>query len=331
MGTKQKRAANFEKIQKPLNYQPRFLLDRKGNPNGKRYLVEDKEDGLRGFIIVRPHDAGVYVEAYTSSGVKVVNAKKLRDVIRKAWLSKAFSQTKSWIGHPCREGFVLDGEFLCKNWNDSNSAVKTQEYIEELASKLVFKTWTVIPLPDWDRRKCRLTEIERKSLLTTVVEAIDSKKITQSKYQQYNVLTDAIVQRDLKVAVGLGKEGLVIKERDGLYLFKKCRGWMKLKPYYEADMTIIDAEEEKSKAGKLKNSLGAVIVKGVIDNKKIKTRVGGGYKRKDRIDLWKMHKKGKLVGKVIEMKHEGLTINNALRFPRFTRMRWDKEKAGNNE
>jgi ATP dependent DNA ligase-like protein/DNA ligase-like protein len=309
-----------------MNYNPKYLLDRKGNPNGKKYIVESKEDGLRGFIICKSDPIGylcMKVYAYTSSGIKVINAKKLTTIVDKAW--KDIKKIKE-----LKQGFVLDGEFLCSNWNDSNSAVKTQTYNPELAKALTFKTWTVIPYSDWKARKCGLAEIYRKVLLDSVIKAIDSNKITRTSYNVYQILTDKIVQRDMKVAIGFSKEGLVIKEYDGLYEFKKCRTWMKLKPYFEADMKIIDAEEECDKHGIPKNALGAVIVKGIIDGKKIKTRCGGGYKRKERIDLWKQHKQGKLVGKIIEMKHEGVTINNAVRFPRFYRMRTDKKVAGKN-
>ena len=310
MGKKQQKIDGFDKIMKPMNYNPKYLLDRKGNPTGtkyqnliKSYIVEDKEDGLRGFIFVCPV-AGrgglgnkVTVESYTSGGVAIPNAKFISQAIKKAWIEISDGETN------LRRGFVLDGEFTCKNWNDSNSAVKTQTFTEELAQGLQFKTWDIIPWADWSIRECGLSQDRRKLLLWKVYKVIKKQtdKIIYQPYERYNSLSlkDSHVQAHLQAAVKRGAEGIVIKEMHGLYLFKKCRVWMKLKPYLEADMTIIGAEEECDKNGKPKNSLGALVVKGVIDGKKIKTNVGGGYKRKERIDLWKLHKKGKLIGRVL--------------------------------
>lgn len=230
------------------------------------------------------------------------------------------------------KSFVLDGEFICKNWNDSNSAVKTQTYDEQLAKNLGIRVFDIIPLDDWNGKSCDIPLIVRKQWLEKIVKRIASKTIILHSYEAYDKLQlkDSFVQAHLQAAVKRGAEGIVIKEMDGLYEFKKCRTWMKLKPYLEADMKIVGAEEECDKHGSPKNSLGALVVSGMINGKKIKTNVGGGYTRKQRIDFWKDHKKGKLIGKIIEMKHEGVTVNNAVRFPRFARLRWDKDKAGDN-
>jgi hypothetical protein len=67
-------------------------------------------------------------------------------------------------------------------------------------------------------------------------------------------------------------------------------------------------------------------LKGIIDGKKVKTRCGGGFKDHERESLWKMHKAGKLVGKIVEIEHEGLTRKNAVRFPQFRRLHPEKNK-----
>lgn len=300
---KQKRLANV-KLAKGNEYKGKFPKD------AKFMYAEVKKDGLRGF----------YLEGklYTASGVLVVNAPQV---------IKALGLIPKTL-----KNFVLDGEFFYKNCRTTLGIIKTQTPDHPLRNKLQFFVFDMISRKEWDNKKGTVPLKRRKTNLYVALYRYGSRFIAKYKPQEKPVKmfkatvikpTDEAVQAFHKDACRRGHEGSMIKDPNSVYAFRKTNDWMKLKPYRESDVKVIAAKEGK---GKNKGKLGAVTVIGVIDGKKVKTDCGGGYKDHERVALWKLHKKGKLVGTVIEMTHEGLTVNKAVRFPNFSRVHPEKNQ-----
>lgn len=125
-----------------------------------------------------------------------------------------------------------------------------------------------------------------------------------------------------KLCIDKGFEGIMVKPIKGIYECKRSSLWLKVKPFIEVSLKVIDTEEG---TGRNVGKLGALIVEGTDDGKFIKTNVGSGLTDTDREEFWKA--KDKLIGQVVEVRADAITQNQnakdewSLRFPRFLRFR----------
>ena len=125
-----------------------------------------------------------------------------------------------------------------------------------------------------------------------------------------------------KLCIDKGFEGIMVKPMGGVYECKRSSLWLKVKPFIEVSLKVIDTEEG---TGRNAGKLGALIVEGTDMDKFIKTNVGSGLTDKDREEFWKA--KEKLIGQIVEIRADAITQNQdtkdewSLRFPRFLRFR----------
>jgi ATP-dependent DNA ligase len=255
---------------------------------------------------------------YTASGVLIVNA---------PLVEKALKQIPK-----IAKNYVFDGEIFYKSCDITKGIVKTQTPGHKLGKKLQLFTFDLISRKEWEAKKGTVPLKRRQMNLMLAVMKIRKSKRLKTKEElaaiqlfQYDVLepTDKAVQKYAQQAQKDGHEGIMLKNPNAVYAFRKTKDWLKLKPYRENDLRVINVERgtDGKKNGK---RLGALILKGVIDGVKVKTKCGGGFTDKQRDELWAMHKKGHLIGKIVEVKHEGLTKNAAVRFPEFRRLHPEK-------
>ena len=125
-----------------------------------------------------------------------------------------------------------------------------------------------------------------------------------------------------RLCIDKGFEGIMIKPITGVYECKRSSLWLKVKPFIEVSLKVIDTEEG---TGRNAGRLGALIVEGTDDGKFIRTNVGSGLSDDDRTEYWKA--KDKLIGQIVEVRADAVTQNQdatdewSLRFPRFLRFR----------
>ena len=125
-----------------------------------------------------------------------------------------------------------------------------------------------------------------------------------------------------KLCIDKGFEGIMVKPMGGVYECKRSSLWLKVKPFIEVSLKVIDREEG---TGRNAGKLGALIVEGTDMDKFIKTNVGSGLTDNDREEFWKA--KDKLIGQIVEIRADAITQNQdtkdewSLRFPRFLRFR----------
>jgi DNA ligase-1 len=125
-----------------------------------------------------------------------------------------------------------------------------------------------------------------------------------------------------KLCIDKGYEGIMVKPITGKYECKRSSLWLKVKPFIEVSLKVVDVEEG---TGRNVGKLGALIVEGTDDDKLIKTNVGSGLTDADRETYWKA--KDKLIGQIVEVRADAITQNQntnnewSLRFPRFLRFR----------
>ena len=126
-----------------------------------------------------------------------------------------------------------------------------------------------------------------------------------------------------KSAVENGYEGIMIKELDATYECKRSTAWLKLKPFIEVSLEVINVEEG---TGRNVGRLGAFVCAGVDDGKHIKVNVGSGFSDSNRDSFWASHvENDNIVGQIVEVRADAVTQNQdgsySLRFPRFLRFR----------
>ena len=125
-----------------------------------------------------------------------------------------------------------------------------------------------------------------------------------------------------RLCIDKGFEGIMIKPITGVYECKRSSLWLKVKPFIEVSLKVVDTEEG---TGRNAGRLGALIVEGEDDGKFIRTNVGSGLSDDDRTEYWKA--KDKLIGQIVEVRADAVTQNQdatdewSLRFPRFLRFR----------
>ena len=125
-----------------------------------------------------------------------------------------------------------------------------------------------------------------------------------------------------KLCIDKGFEGIMVKPITGVYECKRSSLWLKVKPFIEVSLTVVDTEEG---TGRNAGKLGALIVEGKDMDKFIKTNVGSGLTDTDRETFW--NAKDKLIGQIVEVRADAITQNQdtkdewSLRFPRFLRFR----------
>jgi DNA ligase-1 len=125
-----------------------------------------------------------------------------------------------------------------------------------------------------------------------------------------------------RLCIDKGFEGIMVKPITGIYECKRSSLWLKVKPFIEVSLKVVDTEEG---TGRNVGKLGALIVEGTDMDKFIRTNVGSGLTDEDRETFWKA--KDKLIGQIVEVRADAITQNQettdewSLRFPRFLRFR----------
>jgi len=115
----------------------------------------------------------------------------------------------------------------------------------------------------------------------------------------------------------------MIKDLEAPYECKRTTSWLKLKPFIEVSLTVVEIEEGSS-GTKNENNLGALVCEGKDNGKFIRVNVGSGYSDELRTEIWQ--NKDKIVGQVVEVRADAATKSQdsehwSLRFPRFLRFR----------
>jgi DNA ligase-1 len=120
---------------------------------------------------------------------------------------------------------------------------------------------------------------------------------------------DALLEK-LEAIAQRGGEGLMLHRGDSLYRSGRSNDLLKLKPYLDAEATVIEHLPGK---GKFEGMMGALLVE--IDNGK-RFRIGTGFSDSER-------RNPPPIGSVITFKYHGLTPNGMPRFVSFLRVRKD--------
>lgn len=218
--------------------------------------------------------------------------------------------------------FVLDGEGLSTNFNESMQSKGAKN--AEVRSRLRFMAFDLLPMSEWRAQKSTMKQKDRSAWLEKMIKDLGLQKIVKSEYvvctsyEQIRAFYDRVCKA--------GGEGLIIKDPNATYSWKRVPAWTKWKPVFNYDLKIVGFYEGK---GHFKGMLGGFVLDDVdgASGKHVKTECGGGFSKKQRQEIWM--NTGKYLNKVAEIEGKELCKAKnsdvwAVREPVFIRVRDDK-------
>ena len=278
-----------------------------GKLAGKK-LVEVKLDGVRIITIVWPDGR---VLQFSRNGKELVNFEHIKQEL--ALNANTFS-----------EPMVLDGEVMSSSFQDLMKQVHRKDNVA--ASDAVLWLFDILPLRAFESGIFNMVQRDRSNWLHNWYDNNLNKSMSYIR-----CLDQALVDLDTaegqklfrmynKSAIENKYEGIMIKDPDAAYECKRSTAWLKLKPFIEVSLDVVDFEEG---TGRNAGRLGAIICEGADDGRRIRVNVGSGFSDANRDDYW-MDREA-IVGHVAEVRADAVTQNQdgtySLRFPRFLRFR----------
>lgn len=254
--------------------------------------VEAKLDGLRCIAVKKSGE----VTLYTRNGTVLETLPSI---------SKSIEDLQD-------DDFVLDGEVMGVEWNDSASVIMSSKSKKD-DSAMKYHVFDFIPLEHWQMKSSNLTYAERLVLLLSVVGQNNSflKFVDHKICKNEKELIEFYEER-----LEIGYEGVMLKDIFALYTWKRSSAILKLKPVSTEEGVVIgwyNANKSTKRAGcfggfKILTKNGAI------------TRVGGGFKDKLKEEI--NQNPDSFIGKIVECEHQPpFTKTGALRFPVFCRFR----------
>ena len=265
-------------------------------------LVEYKYDGVRVIAIVQNGSATLHSR----------NGKLLAN----------FPHIEESLSKPEFEGLVFDGEVMSDDFQSLMKQVHRKEGAQTQDAYLAL--FDMITLEEFNAGGTDLDAKERRTRLTTIrplfddnIKLVDVTLVnfdTAEGQEQFNKLN--------KTALDEGYEGLMIKPIAEGYKCKRSHAWLKIKPFIEVTLKVVDLEEG---TGKNEGLLGALVVEGEDDGKFFSLNVGSGLTDENREQIW--GNKDKVLGQLVEIRADAATQSQdaedtwSLRFPRFKTFR----------
>jgi DNA ligase-1 len=263
--------------------------------------VEPKLDGLR-CIAVKYNGE---VTMFTRNGTVLETLPTIKSTLESA----------PW------DNFVLDGECMGKDWNESASVIMSHKNFKD-DSGIIYHVFDAMHFNDWRDQNNQTPLAERVKLIAQLQSQLIC---TSNKVQQVLGITATCEEEMLQFyssTMEQGYEGVMIKNLNSTYQFKRTDSVLKLKPITTYEGVIIGSYEGRrgSKREGLWGGFEILLPNGAI------TRVGGGYTDKLKAEIginpesW--------IGKIIEVEGQpdpmttnGLTKDGRVRFPVFLRIR----------
>ena len=220
------------------------------------------------------------------------------------------------------DDLVFDGEVMSADFQTLMKQVHRKEGAE--TTDAYFALFDFLPLDEFKTGSSTLPLIKRKELLTGFERSeYFSDCVVLTKHTVLNIEEDADKFKEINnTAIEQGYEGIMVKPVNGYYECKRSYGWLKMKPYIEVTLTVIDIEEG---TGKNEGSTGALVCEGTDEGKHIKVNVGTGLSDDLRNDIW--DSTNTVLGQLVEIRADAVTISQdsddvySLRFPRFKSFR----------
>jgi ATP-dependent DNA ligase len=259
--------------------------------------VEPKFDGFRCIAIKTNND----VKLYARSG------KLFEDCTR----------IVSWLNENMLDGYVLDGELLLSNWNCTASVAMSKKNKKDDID-MRYHVFDSLKFEDWASKNNKEPYSDRIEHISTIL--CDNFDGPVKIVDGITALNERDVLNYYEEQLKLGFEGVMLKDLNAPYSFKRDNSILKLKPIATYDGVIVDilpAKEGTKWDGKY-TILSVMLSNGIT------TRVGSGFSDEQRIMI--DSERSNLINRVCEVLGQPpLSDDGKIRFPRFVRWRenWD--------
>lgn len=283
-------------------FECQLAKDSKGGEIGMNGVkqVEVKLDGVR--VVTYVYEDGT-VEMYSRSGRLLKNFPHIVEEIKRK------------VGK-VNQAFVLDAEIMSGKFQDLMTQVNRKSNVN--ASDAILNVFDIMPLQEFQAGYSPMPQRFRTDMVHWFINKNEFEYLTCLGYDIVDLDTEE-GQKKLeeinKRAIEGGYEGLMLKDVDAGYVCKRTDAWLKMKPWIEVTLTVIELEEGDKK---LTGSLGALVCEGYEDGKHIVVKVGSGLTDEQRQDIWDADE----IGMLVEIRADAITQAKnsdtySLRFPRF--------------
>lgn len=265
--------------------------------------IEPKLDGLRCIAVKQNGE----VTLFTRSGSTLETLPRIKSLLEKA----------PW------DNFVLDAEVMGADWNETASVAMSYKRGKD-DSSMVLHVFDAMPFDDWRDQETILTLSDRVLLASELVSQTKSTSVSCVDGKIVNNLSELL--KYYNDCMEQGYEGIMLKDPNAKYAFKRSKAVMKMKPVTTYEGVIVGHYQGNigSKREGMWGGFEVVMPNGVV------TRVGGGYTDvlRAEIDLGPDSYIGRIVeveGQPDPLTVDGLTRDGKIRFPVFIRFRNEKD------
>lgn len=270
-------------------------------------ILQEKLDGVRLLTICDIENKTV--TQYTRNGKENHNFPHIKKVFEELLTSLKVSM-------------VFDGEVVGETFQSLMKQVNRKDDVNSKSTKLAL--FDCLTLSDFKKGISTNTQLHRLEIIDSFsVFSKDSDDCSVFKLDSITV--DMTTEEGKEIfnkfnheVVSAGKEGIMVKKPDALYECKRSKSWLKIKPFIEETLEIVDVEIG---SGKNAGRLGNLLCKGTIKDKQVEVSVGSGFSEEQREEFW--NRKESLKGLLIEVRADALTKSAnddniwSMRFPRF--------------
>lgn len=217
------------------------------------------------------------------------------------------------------EGFIPDGELMGRRWNDSISNAKTKG---KKTSDNFLNVFDLLTVQEWE------TRTSKNPTTAQLWEREERRKAFFDANPQFKFIVNVpsgiitpefTVSHAMQKCIELGYEGVVVKNPSSTYRFKRTQDWLKAKPRDNKELIIVGAKPGDPGTW-CESTLGSI----AVEHNGVTTDVGTGFSAADRDQLWDLHQKGDLIGKIAEIKFQSITDDGKILFGSFKGIRQDK-------
>lgn len=241
-------------------------------------------------------------------------------------------------------GYVYDGEIVAPElfeWisenvksmdGESDAVIANRDLFSEVMSHAfskednkqgIFNLFDMVPVKEWNSQKTTETYETRLEHINSMVKPLELKHIaivpTSRVYLKSNPDDLKEIVEMFHYYLSIGWEGLMIKNLDSVYEFKRSKSLLKMKLMDTVDLEVTELYEG---TGKYKGMMGGVYV----DYKGHQLGVGSGWNDEQRQKYW--DNPNELIGKTLEIAYQAETKNKqgglSLSFPVVKKIRTDK-------
>ena len=287
-------------------------LDLDNLDTGKLYQVEEKMDGVR-FEAITDKDKCIL---YTRNG-NIAHIPSIENELSTLCAIRP-------------ETFVLSLEITGKDRKSVSGTIN--KFLKGTATKedekdLVANVFDVNYAANFEKQVCNSKLYARQMILDVLFEDFESdivRRVDSVRCAIGEDVQDVILSYYNKI-VAAGGEGVVVKDLDGFYEFKRSKNWLKAKEWLTMDLRIVGFTEGY---GKRENTIGGLICE--TDDKRISVNVGSGLSDEDLEYI--ANNKDKVLGKIVEVKYNAeiddkTTGKRSLFFPVYVDIRTDKDET----